>query len=125
MRLIFLYAILIVIVSSCDNGETGNFQYELALDIAANPDCRINIYKDKAETHFIMKKFAPNQFVSHEAYQKNLNYNLNAESKKIQFDSMISGTSSSHQFLKREFCELFLRALLTLPHIVLNLNLLK
>ena len=94
LLLISLFTIFI----GCQKESAESAKYILDLDVDVDPDCRLSIYIDEGQTHFIIKRFSPDKLVTHESYQGNLNYNLNAETKKIYFNKLISKTSTKHTF---------------------------
>lgn len=93
-----ILVLLFLVFLGCQDESAKKSNYVLALDVDVDPDCRMSIYIDEDKTHFIIKRFSPDKLVTYDSYQGNLNYNLNAEKKKVYFDKLISPTSTRHAF---------------------------
>ena len=73
-------------------------QYSMRLNKGISKDCRITIFMNKNQTHFIRKDFTPNSLVSFQDFYANQDENLKLDSQKYILSESIGSNFKKVSF---------------------------
>jgi hypothetical protein len=77
-------------------------QYSMRLNKGISRECRITIFMNKNQTHFIRKDFTSNSFVSFQEFYANQDENLRNESQKYNLSENIGDKYKKVSFTLEE-----------------------
>tara|TARA_R100000656_G_scaffold81485_1_gene59682 strand:+ start:35 stop:478 length:444 start_codon:yes stop_codon:yes gene_type:complete len=73
-------------------------QYSLRLNHMIDDQCRISLFVNKNENHFIVKTFTPRSIPSFESYIEEQDSNLKKEKSKFSIENTLEGKTKNHLF---------------------------
>lgn len=73
-------------------------QYTLSFNKFINPDCRVVVFSNKTNEHFIVKKFKTNSIPDFKTYIEDQDVNLQNESEVYLFTSVLSGKTRKYSY---------------------------
>ena len=83
-------------------------QYSMKLNKGLSRDCRITIFMNKNQTHFIRKDFTPNSFVSFQEFYANQDENLQKETQKYNLADSIGSNYKKVSYTLEEDGNIYL-----------------
>ena len=73
-------------------------QYSLRLNHMIDDQCRVSLFVNKNENHFIVKTFTPRSIPSFENYIEEQDSNLKKEKNKFSIENTLEGKTKNHLF---------------------------
>ena len=73
-------------------------QYSLRLNHMIDDQCRVSLFVNKNENHFIVKTFTPRSIPSFENYIEEQDSNLKKEKNKFRIENTLEGKTKNHLF---------------------------